>query len=66
MMAALIFKLTSRVQQEVFTKSLEGKVISEIISTSPFGRIAFRLSIFTRKLSLHMGWSQKAVEYMGG
>jgi len=56
--------IISRIRDKALTKSLTGRILSKALSIPTLGRIAFKLSIFIKKLSLLKGsWSQRAVEY---
>lgn len=54
----------SIVNKKAFTKSPVGTIISKTLSLETSGRIALRLSIFAKRLSLSMGsCSDRAIEY---
>jgi len=51
-------------RQKAFTGSPVGRIISKALSIPALGRVALRLSIFVKRLSLRTGsWSQRAIEY---
>ncbi len=66
MITAFITTIIPKVTQERFEKGIFGEAISKLISTPPFGRLVFQLTIFIKQLSLQMAWSPSAVENMGG
>ncbi len=63
-MGSLIDTVLSSLRKDAFQGKLNGTIMSKMLSVEVLGRLALRFSIFTKKLSLCLGYfSQRAVEY---